>query len=993
MVRLRQCSLVVAACVCLGGAAHAQTNPLASISGRVTDPSGAPLGGVTVSAASPALQGVRDGRTTAAGDFLIQFLPPGDYEIVFRRDGFREARAERSLRATETSRLDTQLEVAGTAVSMTVSAEPPSVIGQSATMSTTYPARLIDRLPVDRSLRGAMLLAPGVAATGLNGNVMIAGAMTYENLYLVDGVSVKELVLGQARPYPIEDALEETSTAVAGISAEYGRFTGGVVNAITRSGGDEFSGSLRVTLQNEAWRALTPYEREVLAADPREDSVVPATEGTLGGPVLREKLWFFLAGRWQKTTRAQTLDYTNLPYRYEARETRFEAKATWLPAAGQNLRIAYGQIDTREENRVTAPAMDYASLTPLTTPENLLSIHANSMAGRNVFLEAQYAQRHRAPTGLGARTTDLVAGTVLRDGSKSTPPRWNSPQFCAVCGVAPGELRKADESDQGFVAKASGLFSGPRAGAHQIVVGGEIADELRQSNSFQSGSGYTVTASNVLLQNGSIYPVFLPGSLSGTLIEYNPIRELSKGGRFRTTSAFVNDSWRLGNRWSFNLGLRWDKSDSRDQSGVTVSGGGAWSPRLAAAFDPRGDGAWTIDAGYARYVASVNFNVGDSGTGAGRPDRFLYDYFGPPVNGPGSPFLVSTDQALSTLFSWFFANSQTPRQAPVIRGLNNRVGQDLVPPRSDETTLGVTRRIGALGSVRLAGVRRVYSDQYSTRADTSTGKVADPESGRLYDMSLVENSDRVKRTYEALLVQIDLRIRRDLRVAGSYTLSATHGNFDGDDASALGGSTPETDLNFFPEYGEERWRAPSGPLKSDQRHRARLWASYDVPLDGPWGRLSVSALERIDSGQAWGAVGMVDSRKYVTNPGYESQGPPSRVPYFFEARGARRTETVVATDLSLLYAVSPPGFRQAEVFARVVVVNLFDQSAQTRPGNTTVYTAANDPQRRGYAPFDPFTQEAVRGVNWDYAPGFANALSADDFAQPRTLTLAFGLRF
>jgi len=307
------------------------------------------------------------------------------------------------------------------------------------------------------------------------------------------------------------------------------------------------------------------------------------------------------------------------------------------------------------------------------------------------------------------------------------------------------------------------------------------------------GSEFTVTASRALLdENGAIYPVFLPGR--STVIEWNPIFELSKGGRFRTTSAFLNDSWRLGDRWSFNLGLRWDASDSRDQSGVKVSGGHAWSPRLAAAFDPRGDGAWTFDAGFARYVASVNFSIGDLGTSAGRPARFVYTYEGPAVNGPGSG-LVSTGEALSTLFGWFFANGGTSRplrQAPVIPGLNRRAGGDLVPPRSDETTLGVTRRIGNLGSVRLAGVRRVFTDQYVERVDTSTGKVTDPASGQVYDLRLIENSDRVKRTYGALLLQVDLRIRPDLRVAASYTLSETRGNFDGDDASDLGGRHRKT---------------------------------------------------------------------------------------------------------------------------------------------------------------------------------------------------------
>lgn len=313
--------------------------------------------------------------------------------------------------------------------------------------------------------------------------------------------------------------------------------------------------------------------------------------------------------------------------------------------------------------------MDYASLGSLTTPEDLFSIHYTATIGRNLFLEGQYSSRRGTPTGRGARTTDLVSGTVLNDGSRGGAT-WSSPRFCGVCGVPPGELRREEQGDRGFVAQASGLFSGPRAGAHHLVVGGEIADELRQSNSFQSGSGYNVTATAARFENGAIYPVFLPGG--STIIEWTPIFELSKGSRFRTSSAFANDSWRLGDRWSGNLGLRWDADDSRDQSGRKVSDSDSWSPRLAAVFDPRGDGAWTVDAGFARYVASLNFSIGDFGTSRGRPARFTYTYGGPAVNaGPGSE-LVSTEEALSTLFGWFFANAAARRCPPRGRGIRAR---------------------------------------------------------------------------------------------------------------------------------------------------------------------------------------------------------------------------------------------------------------------------------------------------------------------------------
>ena len=460
---------------------------------------------------------------------------------------------------------------------------------------------------------------------------------------------------------------------------------------------------------------------------------------------------------------------------------------------------------------------------------------------------------------------------------------------------------------------------------------------------------------------------------------------LSRGSRFRTTSLFVNDRWRLGRRWSFNLGLRWDADDSRDQARARAGESDAWSPRLAAAFDPRGDGAWSLDAGYARYVASLAFGVGDLGTTHGRPARFAFNYLGPPVN-DGSSGLVTTEEALAILFAWFDANGGTSRPlrgVPTFPGLNRRMDPDLVLPKVDETTLGVTRRLGGRGLLRVAALRRDYVDQHSIRVDLGTGQVADPGSGRRFDLRLIGNSDRVERTYEALLAQLDFRPRAALRLAGSYTLSATRGNLDLGDSSTI-----DDDLRSFPEYGEERWRAPTGPLAGDQPHRLRLWASWDATLPAGRGRLSIAALERVESGQAWSAVGEIDSRPYVANPGYV--GPPARVPYYFERRGRRRTETATATDLAVHATFSAPALRRVEPFARLVVVNLFDESAQTGPGRTTVLTAANDPR---YRPFDPFRETPVRGVHWDYAPGFGRALDASDYQQPRTVEVAVGLRF
>ena len=141
------------------------------------------------------------------------------------------------------------------------------VLTQTAQVATNFKQDLIATLPTNRDINAVLLLAPAVHPTGPSGAYSIAGAMSFESLFMVNGVNVNENIRGQAYDLYIEDAIQETTVATAGISAEYGRFGGGVVNVITKSGGNLFSGSFRDTLNNDKWRTLTPYEDTAIAAE------------------------------------------------------------------------------------------------------------------------------------------------------------------------------------------------------------------------------------------------------------------------------------------------------------------------------------------------------------------------------------------------------------------------------------------------------------------------------------------------------------------------------------------------------------------------------------------------------------------------------------------------------------------------------------------------------------------------------------------------------
>src|SRR2546425_5191569 len=221
-----------------------------------------------------------------------------------------------------TRSLDVTLAVAQLAETITVTGQAGEIV-PTATIASNFKKEALERLPVGRAMTDAVLLAPAGAGNGPSGNIMISGGLSFESQYLVNGVVINENLRGQALNLFIEDAVQETKVSTGAISAEYGRFGGGVVNMITKSGGNLFSGSFRTTFNNDAWRALTPYP-----TDQTVNKITPVYEGTLGGPIARDRIWFFGAGRYTKPEENRTLAVTGGDYVNAADERRDEGKIT-----------------------------------------------------------------------------------------------------------------------------------------------------------------------------------------------------------------------------------------------------------------------------------------------------------------------------------------------------------------------------------------------------------------------------------------------------------------------------------------------------------------------------------------------------------------------------------------------------------------------------------------------------------------------------------------
>jgi hypothetical protein len=979
--------------------------PTGTLSGRVDDGT-ASLPGVLVTITSPALQGTKTATTSVNGDYIFNFLPPGEYTVRFELAQFQTQETTVKINAAQTQTLNATLPQATVAERVTVTGSYET-ISSSNQAAATMTREMFNKLPIVAGTAvNFAALAPGTTTTGPGQAITISGAQSWENLFMVNGVNIQDNVrLTPTDNLYIEDAIQETTTQTAAVSAEYGRFAGGVVNMLTKSGGNEMHGSFRLGLDTGD-RGGQWSQREPNRVGDLNDTINKTYMATLGGYVLRDKLWYFLGYRNQKLETGTQTYVTNLPYKTVNDTQRYEAKLTFSITANHRLIGSYNQVDQAQDGNSFQRVMDYASLVNRTLPQSLISGNYTGVLSDNFFIEAQYSKKEFAFENSGSKYRDLINGTLMIDywRAGSSAYRWWSPTFCGVCDV---ERRDNEE----WLAKGSWFLSTAGLGTHDIVFGYDTFQDVRYSNNYQSGSDWRIYGYSIA-RGDTVYPRMLADGSVWFL--WTPIFETSQGTNFNTNSFFVNDKWRLNNNLSFNIGVRYDKNDGKDASGTLVAKDSKISPRLGVVWDLKGDGEWMVNASYGTYVTAIAGGVADIGAG-GNPASITYDYYGPEINkDPNAATLVDTATAIQIMFDWldsvggtgaadYISGAYLPGQTGFIKG-------SLDSPSADEMTVGFTKRFGNRAMVRLDYVNRTFHDFYVNQTDMTTGTAEVEFEGTtyLFDKTYTTNDDTVlERKYNGVQFQFQWRPLDPLNIGGNYTYSKAEGNFVGETS----GSGPVASGVFaYPEYFERRWNLSYGALPIDQTHKGRLWVVWDA-INAKHNKLSVSLLQSYFSGQPYGAYGTIATRPYVTNPGYQTT--PSSVGYWFTPRDAFRTDNISRTDLAFNYAFVLPALgTNIEFFVEPKVVNVFNAQGIEVPtiaatGYSTTYTARNS--GRGLKAFNPFTDTPVEctqidtsvsggkctttGANWMKATNFGQPTGPTDYQQPRTFYVSFGIRF
>jgi hypothetical protein len=951
--------LLVASLLVFPSSSLAQGVQTGTITGTVRDAGGLVLPGVTVTVSSPALQGNRTAVTDANGVYVVRALPPGRYTVAIELDGFARQETSAMVDLGAPSIVDAALQPAGLQETVTVSAPVASAL-TTTHGGANYRNVEIDALATPRTLSGIAELAPGLTDNTPNTRqVTISGAFAYDNVFLVDGVDVSDNLFGDPNSLFIEDAIEETQVLTSGVPAEYGRFSGGVVNAITKRGGDIFSGSFRTNLTNPAWTDETPFEQE--QGTERESVLSKVFEGTMGGPVLRSRLWFFGAGRYTDQAESVALNITGLQLNETQENKRYEIKLTGTAASAHTFQGSYLNNDTKSFERVFDFSIDTRAVNSPHIPNDLTAINYKGVLSSKLLVEAQFSQKDYRFEGAGGTLTDIHESPFITQ----TPELglYNAPYFDAT--------DPEDRNNRQVTGSLAYFLTTPRTGSHDIKGGFEWYRSINTGGNSQSPTSYVFFADHltdvegepVFNSDGRLIPVFSPFNTFVNNWQATRGAELD----ITTTSFYVHDRWSANRHWSFDLGLRYERVRSEATGGILGIDTDTFVPRLAASFDPTGDGQWVVQATYAHYAGKYSEAQFSANTNVGNPDLVQLLYVGP--EGQGLDFEPGFDIANN----YVAVNGEFARE-------NVLFEDGLSSPTTREFTLSAGRSLGSHGYAKASYIWRDVSDFVEDFSDLTTGSTTVERDGVAYGPfvnKIYRNTDLPIRSYQALQFSGRYRLLDAWSVNGHWTVQLENeGNFEGE---ATNQPALSSVIGDQPELFNEVRHYPIGTLAGFQHHKIRLWTIYNLGLDR-LGSVDLSAMWRYDSGQTGSFVELgapLTEVQEQIGAIYPSLPPEQTV--FFGRRGAIQFDGAHVFDLAATYQI--PLFRSLRPWLKAEVRNVFNNDTLTSYNTAVV------------GDFDGPLDELGLPMNFIRDPGFGKADGNGDFPIPRTFLVAVGFRF
>ncbi len=612
----RSVGAVLVVLAALVGTSRATAGQLteASVIGTVTDESQSLIPGVTVTATSPTLQGSRTAVSDAEGRYRLTPLPIGTYVLEFELQGFRTVRREGvRLTAGLTARLDVTMGVGGLEETVTVSGLSPVVDVTSSAATTTLTRETLDVIPTPRTGYNAILAqAPGVregiqALSPTSNPVFRAFGQSNQAYQTFDGVVTTSPLLSQTGQYIDFTAFEEAAISTLGHDASIPT-RGIMINSVVKGGSNNFHGRVFVGYTNQTFQSnnLTPELEAQGVGAPDELDLKDDYSGEVGGPILRDKLWFFGMGRLQRDrTLTQDCFQREPPFTGPALQPAGEQCFEWQRA---------GYITTKETLKINPSNTVNGMMTAIFRRDNEGATQFVAWERRrkqwNAFSPTVKTEWQSIQGD--TRSMSLMYGLwVNRSGGwgeefadGATPARDR------ITGYAWGTRPDMNERQHVF--------------RHNVRWGLNWykPDWVGGSHTFKMGADYFHSEGNRarIDRKAPTYELVFASSVSDIIeVQNTPV---APTGRLLYVAPYIHDTWTLGQRLTLNLGVRYAYDDGKvpevcreaaNPPGHIANPAQCYpdiqfpiyhslAPRLRFAYDFTGDGRTLLKAGWGRYM-------------------------------------------------------------------------------------------------------------------------------------------------------------------------------------------------------------------------------------------------------------------------------------------------------------------------------------------------------------------------------------------------------
>jgi hypothetical protein len=886
---VKKLSLFFVAALFLASVCFGQSATTGALNGTVTDPDGAVLPGITVTLKSPALVVPQMTTVTNAnGVYRFPALPPGTYSVTFELEGMNTIIREGiDVNLGKTSPVDVQMELKTQTETIVVSGKAPTVDRQTTTKSANMDIQFLEYIPALRTLGSYLNFTPG--ATGDS----IHGGSVRDTSFNLDGLNLADPVVGTQGVFFGLDIMEEISVETGGLSAEYGQARGAVLNVVSKSGGNKFSGSASVYYRHESLQSDnttgTPLEGE---SSGYKYEIEPGL--TLGGPIAKDKVWFFLnlslnkreqitsGYPYDQPTETPVDDFRPYPY----------IKFTYQPNQANKFVFSYNYSDIIRHHRGSSRYRMEISTREQVTPTHVFNLHWTRSFGSNFFM-------------------NFKAGGYYSEFDLLTKTDEHS-TLDYVTNLYTGNYGFSDYNQRHRLQLNTDgtVFIDNMAGSHELKFGGEF---------LYAWSGRQLDFSSTVNPQGfqmyRYYDYYGPYYA----VWYAPY---DVNEEMMNLALFFQDNWSVSNNLTLNIGLRfehqvgyipaqgappvtgdfgfigypsytWDRTVADKLTAMTWT---TLSPRLSLIYDILSDGTTLFKASYARYFMA---NLTQWFTGLNPNGWLNYEGYAADTNG--------------TVPSYWVTYIGTPN--PNTLGWGDH---DLQAPYMDEFTIGLERELFEDWSISARYIkkwdRKLLEDAHINGLDMDAlmddgelvwtnweqVSVTDPFDGTALTfwnrLNLVPgdyatvNPPGANRDYDSFEIILNKRYSNGWQINASYVWQDSRGLIGTDFGDSWGGASyfdsPNAHVNAV------------GRFLLERRHQFKLTGM----VKGPWG-INLGTYFRYYSGRRY--TRQVRSQDVGLSL---AQGPTT---INAEERGARGYPALTILDLHLekAFKIGPVNIR------------------------------------------------------------------------------------